>query len=71
MATVFYIVNAFVKFDFMNMTDSYINCIYNTIFRFATMLVLSPFIKLLEKLVCIIFKDNHEEIEDIRDIDLL
>lgn len=71
-ATVFYIVNAFVNFDFMNTTMTPISIAFiNTIFRFATMLVLSPFIKLLEKLVCVIFKDNPEELEDIKDIDLL
>ena len=71
-ATVFYIVNAFVNFDFMNTTMTPISIAFiNTIFRFATMLVLSPFIKLLEKLVCIIFKDNPEDLEDIKDIDLL
>lgn len=71
-AVVFYSVNAFVHFDFMDMTMSPVSiALINTVFRIATILVLSPFIKSLEKLVCLIFKDNPEDLEDIKDIDLL
>lgn len=71
-ATIFYSVNSFVHFEFMDMVMSPVSvALLNTIFRTATMLALSPFIKYLEKLVCIIFKDNPEDLEDARDIDQL
>lgn len=71
-ATIFYTVNAFVHFDFMSMTMTPVSiALINTIFRTATMLVLSPFIKRLEQLVCFIFKDNPEDLEDNQDIDKL
>lgn len=71
-ATIFYSVNAFVHFDFMNMSMTPVSiALLNTIFRTATMIALCPFIKYLEKLVCIIFRDNPEDLEDARDIDQL
>ncbi len=71
-ATVFYSANAFLHFEFMNRIMSPVSiALINSVFRIATMFALSPFIRHLEKLVSVIFKDNPEELEDIRDIDLL
>ena len=43
----------------------------NTIFRFATVVVLFPFIGVLEKIVTVIFKENPEDKEETAEIDRL
>lgn len=69
---VFYSVNAFVHFDFLDMVMSPISiAILNTVFRLATVIILFPFIKWIEKLVFWLVKDNPEEMEDAADFDLL
>lgn len=69
---VFYTVNAFVHFPFMNMTMSPVTvALLNTVFRAATILVLIPFIKVIEKLVYTVVKDSQEDEEDQADFDLL
>lgn len=70
--TIFYSLNAIVHFNFMNATMSPIDiAAINSVFRIATILALCPFIKAIEKLVCFIFKDTPEDLEDIKDFDLL
>lgn len=69
---VFYSVNAFVHFDFLDMVMSPISiAILNTVFRLATVMILFPFIKWIEKLVFWLVKDDPEEMEDQADFDLL
>ena len=69
---VFYAVNAFVHFPFMDMTMSPVTvALLNTVFRAATILVLIPFIKVIEKLVYTVVKDSPEDEEDQADFDLL
>ena len=69
---VFYTVNAFVHFPFMDMTMSPVTvALLNTVFRAATILVLMPFIKVIEKLVYTVVKDSPEDEEDQADFDLL
>lgn len=69
---VFYAVNAFVHFPFMDMTMSPVTvALLNTVFRAATILVLIPFIKVIEKLVYTVVKDSQEDEEDQADFDLL
>lgn len=69
---VFYSVNAFVHFDFLDMVMSPISiAILNTVFRLATVMILFPFIKWIEKLVFCLVKDDPEEMEDQADFDLL
>ena len=69
---VFYTVNAFVHFPFMDMTMSPVKvALLNTVFRAATILVLMPFIKVIEKLVYTVVKDSQEDEEDQADFDLL
>ncbi len=71
-AGVFYSVNAVVGFDFMKHSMSMVDiALMNTLFRFATVLLLAPFIKQLEKLVCFIFKENPEDAEETAEIDRL
>ena len=69
---VFYSVNAVVHFPFMNATMSpVLIALLNTVFRAATILVLLPFIKWIEKIVYLVVKDSPEDEEDQADFDLL
>lgn len=68
----FYSVNAFVHFDFLDMVMSPVSiAILNSVFRVATVVILFPFIKWIEKLVFLLVKDAPEELEDFADFDLL
>ncbi len=69
---VFYGVNAIVHFEFLDMIMSPVTiALLNTVFRVATVMILFPFIKWIEKLVCKLIKDDPEEIEDQKDFELL
>ena len=69
---VFYSVNAFVHFKFLNMTMSPIKiAMMNSIFRLATIMILLPCINLIEKLVFRLIKDDPEDLEEQADFDLL
>ena len=71
-SVIFYTVNAFVHFTFMDMVMSPVSiALLNTVFRVATVCVLFPFIPKLEQLVCYLVKDSAEELEDEADFDLL
>ena len=71
-SVIFYTVNAFVHFDFLDMTMSPIAiAILNTVFRVATVLILFPFIRWIEKLVFTLVKDTEEDKEEQADFDLL
>lgn len=69
---VFYSVNAFVHFSFM---DAVMNPVWialmNTVFRTATIAVLLPCIRLIEKLVFRLVKDTKEDMDEQADFDLL
>lgn len=69
---VFYSVNAIVHFQFMDMvmTPVWI-ALMNTVFRTATILLLLPFIRGIEKLVFFLIKNTDEDEEDTEDFDLL
>ena len=69
---VFYTLNAIFHFKFMNvvMTPVYI-ALMNTVFRAATICILSPFIKYIEKFVYILIKDDEEDLDEQKDFDLL
>ncbi len=59
-------------FWFMGMTMTPVTiALLNTVYRVLTILVLAPFIKQLEKLVCVLIKEVPEEQEDYEDFDLL
>lgn len=69
---VFYSVNAFVHFDFLDTVMSPMSiAILNTVFRLATVVILFPFIRWLEKLVFWLVKDEQEDVEEQADFDLL
>lgn len=68
----FYLVNAIVHFDFLDMTMTPITiAMLNTVFRLATVIILFPFIKWIEKFVFKLVKDSAEDWEDQADFDLL
>ena len=72
-AVVFYSVNHFVHFSFMDRTMTTVSIAFvNSLFRVATVSVLFPFIRFLEKMVCAIFKEVvDEEDKDIVEISVL
>ena len=69
-SAVFYALNAFLHFGFMDMVMSPFSiALVNTLFRLIIVLILTPFIAYLEKLVTLLVKDDDEE--DIAKIDKL
>ena len=72
-AVVFYSVNHFVHFSFMDRTMTTVSIAFvNSLFRVETVAVLFPFIRFLEKMVCAIFKEVvDEEDKDIVEISVL
>jgi phosphate:Na+ symporter len=69
---VFYTVNAFIHFTFMDKTMTPVAiAMLNSVFRIATVVILFPFIKWIEKLVFFLIKDDAEDMEDQEDFDLL
>ena len=56
---VFYVINAAVHFPFMDTTMTTVTiALLNTVFRFATVLLLTPMIPMLERLVTVLFPDK-------------
>ena len=72
-AVVFYSVNHVVHYSFMDRTMTTLSIAFvNSLFRVATVAVLFPFIRFLEKMVCAIFKEVvDEEDKDIVEISVL
>ena len=69
---VFYAVNAFAQFSFVDTKMGPVQiALLNTVYRTATILVLLPFTKYIEKLVFALVKDSPEDMEDQADFDLL
>ena len=69
---VFYSVNSVVHFSFMSMTMTPVSvALINTVFRMATVIVLLPCMKLIEKFVCFIIKDKPGDEEDQADFSVL
>ena len=63
-AAAFYLVNAFVQFDFMSMTMSSVSVAFvNTLFRFVKVVILLPFIDVIEKVVDLLVKDKPVQAE--------
>lgn len=61
LAPIFYIANFIFKFNFMNAQMTMVSiATLNSAFRFAMLLLLMPFINLLERLACIIIPDRNE-----------
>lgn len=71
-ANVFYLVNIFVHFDFLDWQMTPVTvALINTVFRATTMLIIFPFIKYMEKLVTWLFKEKPDEVEDRVEMDKL
>ncbi len=71
-SSVFYTLNSFLNFTFMTSEVNMVSiALINTLFRLATVVLLTPFIKGLEKIVSFIIKDNPEELEDNAEIERL
>lgn len=70
--SLFYIVNAFADFGFMQMTMTMFAIAFaNTIYRLAVVLVLSPCLGLLEKIVVKLFPESEEAAAERADMDRL
>ncbi len=68
----FYAANAVFHFSFMHMTMTMVLvALTNTLYRLAVVIVLTPAIGLLEKIVCTMFPDSEAELEEKADMDRL
>ena len=68
----FYLINGFVHFPFFGEVIGLVGiALLNTAFRLGMVVILSPFINLLEKIVKILFKENEEEAAEAAEIDKL
>ena len=68
---VFYTLNAALHFSFLSDTMTAVSiALMNTLFRFATLVVLFPLIGVMEKLVVLLFPDDGAQTED-QDMDRL
>ena len=71
-AVLFYGANAMVHFDFLDMPMTTVSiALMNTLFRLGTVIVLTPFIGQLEKLVCTIFPQRGDPAPGQREMDRL
>ncbi len=69
---VFYALNAVIGFSFMTMTMNMVTvALVNTLYRLATVMVLSPCTGLLEKIVCGMFPEDPEAAATQADMDRL
>ena len=69
---IFYILNAVIHFGFMQMEMSMVTvALTNTLYRLAVVILLSPCIGLLEKLVVAIFPESEEALAEKADMDKL
>lgn len=69
---IFYMAHAFMQFTFMDTVMTPVSiALMNTVFRTATIVVLVPFIKYIEKLVFYLVKNTDEDEADQKDFDLL
>lgn len=69
---IFYILNAVIHFSFMQMEMSMVTvALTNTLYRLAVVILLSPCIGLLEKLVVALFPESKEALMEKADMDKL
>ncbi len=70
--TVFYALHAVVGFDFMNMPMTIVSiAALNTLYRLAVVVILSPAIGLLERIVCLLFPESEAAAAEQADMDRL
>ena len=64
----FYAANAFMHFSFMETTIGPVGIAFvNSLVRIVGGVILFPFFKSIEKLVCMLIKDSPEDLEDMQD----
>lgn len=69
---IFYTLNAIFDFSFMSVTMTAVSlALMNTVFRFIIVMMLSPFISVLEKICHAIVKDKPEDAAALEDFDRL
>ena len=69
---IFYLLDAIIGFPFMNHTMNMVSVAFvNTMYRLATVLLLSPMIGILEKIVCALFPEGAEAQAEREDMDRL
>lgn len=69
---VFYLANAIFTFSFMGTVMTTVTvALLNTVFRFATITILTPAIPLLERIVCLLFPDPPEHAAQTAEFDSL
>ncbi len=69
---IFYTLNAIFDFSFMSITMTAVSlALMNTVFRFIIVLMLAPFISVLEKICKFIVKDKPEDAAVLEDFDRL
>lgn len=69
---IFYTLNAIFDFSFMSVTMTAVSlALMNTVFRFIIVMMLSPFISVLERICCAIVKNKPEDDAALEDFDRL
>ena len=69
---IFYALNAAIGFEFMTMEMNIVTvALTNTLYRLAVVILLSPAIGLLEKLVCALFPESEDALAEKADMDKL
>ncbi len=69
---IFYVLNAVIGFSFMTRTMTMVSiALVNTLYRLAVVILLSPLIGVLEKIVCALFPEGEEAAAEQADMDLL
>lgn len=67
---IFYLLNAVFEFSIMGQTMDMVGIsLINTVFRFAIVLLLAPAIRMLEKIVSLLFRENPEEAAEAAEMD--
>lgn len=70
--SIFYILNAIIGFSFMSMQMTMVTvALTNTLYRLAVVIILSPMIGLLERIVCRIFPEGEAAAAERADMDKL
>ena len=70
--TIFYALNAVIGFSFMTKTMNLVSvALVNTLYRLATVILLSPCTGILERIVCAIFPEGEEAAAEQADMDRL
>lgn len=70
--TIFYTLNAIIGFSFMTKTMNMVSiALVNTLYRLATVILLSPCIGILERIVCAIFPEGEDAAAVQADMDRL